>query len=72
VSRLATFTVATGNVERVTARFRFNPLPYALLDDLIASGDLAPEIRDRVKTLEVGEPTVWQRSTAVNRCGPQP
>ncbi len=72
VSRTATFSVATGNVERVTARFRFNPLPYALLDDLIASGDLAPEIRDRVKTLEVGEPTVWLRSTAVNRCGPRP
>jgi hypothetical protein len=70
VSRTATFSPGTANIERVTARFRFNPLPYAMLDELIASGDLAPAIRDQVKTLEVGRPTVWLRSTAVDRCGP--
>jgi hypothetical protein len=70
VSRIATFPTVTANIDRVTARFRFNPLPYAMLDDLIASGDLAPAIRDRVKTLEIGTPKVWQRSTAVDRCGP--
>lgn len=65
VSRTATFTIGggVGDIDRVTARFRFNPLPYAMLDELIASGDLAPEIRDRVETLEVGEPTVWLRAT---------
>ena len=67
VSRKAVFNlpqlgVNPGLVERVTARFRFNPLPYAMLDDLIASGDLAPGIRDEVKTLEVGKPTVWLRA----------
>jgi hypothetical protein len=70
VSRTAVFSINTSNVERVTARYRFNPLPYAMLDDLIASGDLAPAIRDRVKTLEIGTPKVWLRSTAVDRCGP--
>jgi len=74
VSQKAKFFVGASwtNVDRVTARFRFNPLPYAMLDDLIASGDLAPAIRDRVTTLEVGRPTVWLRATAdAGRCGPQ-
>ena len=73
VSKLARFPVGASwaTIERVTARFRFNPLPYAMLDELIASGDLAPAIRDRVTTLEVGQPTVWLRSTAdVGKCGP--
>ncbi len=73
VSKTARFPVGAtwANVERVTARFRFNPLPYAMLDELIASGDLAPVIRDRVKTLEVGQPTVWLRTSAdFGKCGP--
>jgi hypothetical protein len=73
VSQTARFLVGGtwANVERVTARFRFNPLPYALLDELIASGDLAPAIRDRVTTLEVGQPAVWLRATAdAGKCGP--
>jgi hypothetical protein len=73
VSKTARFILgaAWANVERVTARFRVNPLPYAMLDDLIASGDLAPAIRARVTTLEVGAPTVWTKATAdAGRCGP--
>lgn len=58
---LPSLGVSYPDIHRVTARFRFNPLPYAMLDELIASGDLAPEIRDRVTTLEVGQPTVWLR-----------
>ncbi len=62
VSKTRIFPVANPSmIARVTARFRFNPLPYALLDDLIASGDLAPAVRDQVRTLEVGQPTVWLR-----------
>jgi hypothetical protein len=75
VSRTATFAVGPlhAQIDRVVARFRFNPLPYAMLDDLIASGDLDPAIRDRVKTLEVGEPVVWRRETADGGlCGPTP
>ena len=72
VSRKAVYAVgaAQASITRVVARFRFNPLPYAMLDDLIASGDLAPEVRGRVKTLEIGQPTVWIRDLATNLCGP--
>ena len=73
VSQTARFAVGASwaNIARVTARFRFNPLPYATLDELIASGDLAPAIRDRVKTLEVGQPTIWLKATAdLGKCGP--
>jgi hypothetical protein len=52
------------SIGRVEARFRFNPLPYAMVDDLIASGDLAPGIRAQLATLEVGKGTVWTRSKA--------
>ena len=39
VSRTAVYAVggAQASITRVTARFRFNPLPYAMLDELIAS-----------------------------------
>jgi hypothetical protein len=73
ISQTARFSVGASwaNVERVTARFRVNPLPYAMLDELIASGDLAPAIRDRVTTLDVGRPTVWLKTTAdAGKCGP--
>ncbi|MGN6109755.1 MAG: multiheme c-type cytochrome [Kofleriaceae bacterium] len=57
-------------IQRITARMRFRALPFEVLDSLIASGDLAPEIRDQVPTLEVGQPKVWLRSTARLGCGP--
>jgi hypothetical protein len=75
VSANARFPVVgmAANIERVTARLRFNPLPYEMVDELIASGDLAPEIRDRLKTLEVGEPMVWLKATKdLANCGPPP
>lgn len=40
--------------DRVTMRVRMRPMDFALLDDLVASGDLAPEIRDRVPTFDLG------------------
>jgi hypothetical protein len=67
VSRMARFTIGEhcvagtllGSIVRVTARYRINPLPYEMLDSLIASGDLDPAIRARVKTLEVGSQMEW-------------
>ncbi|MFO0661817.1 MAG: hypothetical protein U0165_18590 [Polyangiaceae bacterium] len=34
------------NVDRLTMRVRFSPIDLAVLDDLIASGDLDPSLRD--------------------------
>lgn len=54
----------TNEVERITARFLFRALPYALLDDLIASGDLDPSIRARVPTLTIGATVrMWERAS---------
>lgn len=52
-------------VERIEAKLKLRALPYALLDDLIASGDLDPAIRDRLPTLEpAAAQSTWLRSTA--------
>lgn len=52
-------------IDRVEARLRVRALPYAALDELIASGDLDPAIRDRLTTLDsVGATSTWLRSTA--------
>jgi len=70
----------SSTVERVTARMRMRALPYEAIDLLIASGDLAPEIRDRLPTLELaGTRREWKRSardpgtgccTAIDGCRP--
>lgn len=39
--------------DEVTMRVRMRPVDFDLLDDLVASGDLAPEIRTRVPTYEL-------------------
>ena len=73
VSKTARYLIGASwaNVDRVTAQFRFNALPYAMVDELIASGDLAPATRARLTTLEVGTPTVWRKATAdAGKCGP--
>lgn len=52
-----------GLVERVTTRMFVRALPYEVIDDLIASGDLAPGIRDALPTLEVkGARREWRRA----------
>jgi hypothetical protein len=78
VSRTARFTITQhcapgtqlGDILKVTARYRVNPLPYEMLDSLIASGDLDPAIRARVKTLEIGAERQWLASdfNPVTRC----
>jgi nitrate/TMAO reductase-like tetraheme cytochrome c subunit len=50
-------------VERVETRMFIRALPYEVIDDLIASGDLAPEIRDRLNTLEIARGhRVWKKT----------
>lgn len=39
--------------DRLTMRVRMRPMDFALLDDLVASGDLAPEILDRIPTFDL-------------------
>jgi hypothetical protein len=53
------------DIVRVTARVNIRPLPYAAVDDLIASGHLAPAIRDAVPTLTPGDTVLeWTPETA--------
>ena len=50
-------------IERVETRMFMRALPFVLVDDLIASGDLAPNIRDQVPTLEIARGhRVWKRT----------
>lgn len=65
-------------IDRIETRLFIRPLPYEVVDDLIASGDLDASIRDRLQTIEVaGGHSVWTRATqgmgpAENtRCNPQ-
>jgi nitrate/TMAO reductase-like tetraheme cytochrome c subunit len=41
------------NVEKVTTRVKFRPLPFSAVDILITEGYLASAIRDRIPTLEI-------------------
>ena len=43
----------------MTLRVLVQPIGLEVLDELIVSGDLAPEIRDRVPTFEVGPTVEW-------------
>ncbi len=52
-------------IDRIEARLRLRPLPYAVLDQLIGSGDLDPAVRGQLKTLgSAGAVSTWRRSTA--------
>jgi hypothetical protein len=64
-------------VDKIVAKVKTRPLPYHVIDDLIASGDLDPSVRGELKTLEGRSGTsTWLRSTAgtgqaINtRCNP--
>jgi Cytochrome c554 and c-prime len=49
-------------VQRVETRMFMRALPFEVVDDLIASGDLAPGIRDQLPTLEIqAAHRVWKR-----------
>ncbi len=49
--------------DRIEAQLYMRPLPFAVLRDLEQSGDLDPSIKDKVKTLPVGEKSVWTKAT---------
>ena len=51
-------------IAKITARVRIRPMSYALLDDLVGSGDLAADIAGRMKTLDiVGATSTWTVET---------
>jgi hypothetical protein len=65
-------------IETITARVRIRPLSYALLADLVASGDLAPTVASQLRTLDIaGAQSTWTRATkgtgpAINtNCNPR-
>jgi hypothetical protein len=60
-------------IDRVEARVHIRPLSYALLDDLVGSGDLDPAVVDRLQTLEIlGTQRTWDKATKLNTgCSPQ-
>ncbi len=56
--------------DRITMRVRMRPMDFALLDDLVASGDLAPEILDRIPTFDLASTVKeWGRDQGF-RCVP--
>ncbi|HMG55153.1 MAG TPA: hypothetical protein VK601_16770, partial [Kofleriaceae bacterium] len=62
----------------IAARIRVRPLSYALLEDLIGSGDLAADVAGRMQTLDVfGTQRAWSRATKgtgpamFTNCSPQ-
>ncbi len=50
--------------DRIEAELLMRPLPFAALRELEASGDLDPAIKAGVKTLPVGEKSIWTKATA--------
>jgi hypothetical protein len=66
------------SIETITARVRIRALSYAMLDDLVDSGDLAPTIASQLRTLDIaGAQSTWTRATkgtgpAINtNCNPR-
>lgn len=56
--------VIVGNPDRVTMRVLFRPIGLEVLDELIESGDLTPDIRSRIPTFQVGPVTEWTPDAA--------
>ena len=66
-STTATFNLSSiaPQIDKITARIRTRPFPYAVLDELVASGDLDPSIATSLKTLDsIGATRVWTKATA--------
>lgn len=53
-------------IVRITARVRMRALPFEVIDDLIATGDLAPAIRGALPTLELKDTRREWKVTAVD------
>lgn len=58
-----------GAPDRVTLRFRLQPIGLDILDDLVASGDLDPSVRAAMPTLDLGEAPIveWTPEGATER-----
>ncbi|MCA9652944.1 MAG: hypothetical protein H6712_25455 [Myxococcales bacterium] len=61
--RVRRYLVPDDGMDRVTTRLRLRPMGLDTLDDLIATGDLAPGWRDQMQTFDVA-PTVLEWSEA--------
>lgn len=53
------YTVPESDISRVNTRLRLRPMGLDVLDDLVASGDLDPSVRDAMSTFDVA-PTVLE------------
>ena len=51
---------------RITMRLRVEAVGYDVLDNLIASGDLDPALRNAFTVLDVGLPLEWTPATATH------
>jgi nitrate/TMAO reductase-like tetraheme cytochrome c subunit len=73
-----TFTVGltqASQIDHITARLRIRPLPYAVLQDLVTSGDLDPGVVAQMQTLDIKETLRhWERATMdpATGCNPNP
>jgi hypothetical protein len=60
-------------IDHITARILIRPLNYAMLDDLVASGDLDPAFVPKLKTLVAdGTVKMWTRATEITTTGCNP
>jgi hypothetical protein len=51
-------------IDHITARIRIRPLSYAMLNDLVSSGDLDAAVVSRLQTLEIfGTQRTWDTAT---------
>jgi hypothetical protein len=59
-----------GTIDHITARIRIRPLTYALLGDLVSSGDLAAGVASRMQTLDIlGTQRTWSADPATHKPG---
>jgi len=79
-STTVSFTIGAAytTIDRITARVRIRPLSYAMLDDLVGSGDLAATTASQLRTLDIfGATSAWSVATkgtgaAINtNCNPR-
>lgn len=65
-SSIASFVIGAdyARIETITARIRIRPLAFAMLDELVGSGDLAPSVAGQLRTLDIlGTQSLWTKET---------
>jgi len=65
-SSTAAFDVgsAFNDIDHITARIRIRPLSYAMLGDLVGSGDLAATVASQLRTLDIfATERTWDKAT---------